>query len=97
MLSLYPASTRLLLPTSISAADEEQKETHKGLYWTEQQAENGECSCYVLPNFFNTYREHLRGNNLYATLTANRGLVLELVGRNDEAKKHFYEASYFES
>ena len=95
--SLYPASTRLLLPTSISAADEEQKETHKGLYWTEQQAENGECSCYVLPNFFNTYREHLRGNNLYATLTANRGLVLELVGRNDEAKKHFYEASYFES
>ena len=93
----FPTSTSLLLPSGITAQEEELNETHNGLYWIEQPRESGESSCYVLPNFFNTFREHLRGNNLYVTLTGNRGLVLELLGKAEEAELHFREASYFES
>jgi len=93
----FPNSTSLLLPSGSAAQEEELNETHKGLYWVEQRKESGEPSCYVLPNFFNTFREYLKGNNLYATMTGNRALVLELLGKTDEAESHFREANYFES
>ena len=48
-----------------------------------------------LPNYFNTFREALWGNPLYANLIGNRGTVLEMLGPGEEALEHFSEAEEF--
>ena len=50
---------------------------------------------YTCQNYFNTFREALRGNPLYANLIGNRGTVLEMLGPGEEALEHFSEAEEF--
>lgn len=82
-------------PTGEMAMREEYTEHHKGLYWLDQLNDDGERSRLFLPNYFNTFRETLRQDSIYSNLIGNRGTVLELLGQNEEAQKHFDEASYF--
>ena len=83
-------------PTGEQAMEEERTENHAGLYWTDLQNDKSEACRLFLPNYFNTFRESLRFNAAYSTLIGNRGTVLELLGRHDEASQHFGEAREFQ-
>ena len=61
-------------------------------YWTPVKNEDDEDMRLYLPNYFNTFREALWGNHLYANLIGNLGPVLEMLGPGDEALEHFSEA-----
>ena len=74
--------------------EEERTEEHGGLYWTSVKNDDEDMRLY-LPNYFNTFREALRGNPLYANLIGNRGTVLEMLGPGEEALEHFSEAEEF--
>ena len=84
-------------PTGEQAVEEERTEEHDGLYWTSGKGEENSDVRLYLPNYFNTLREALRGNRLYANLIGNRGTVLDLLGREEDAAEHFAEAGEFSS
>jgi tetratricopeptide (TPR) repeat protein len=83
-------------PTGEQAQEEERTEKHAGLYWIDILNEKQELVRLFLPNYFNTFRESLRGDASYSTLIGNRGAVLEMLGRHDEAHKHYDEATEFQ-
>ena len=85
----------LAFPTGESAADEERTERHAGLYWTDELTSENKTTRFLLPNFFNTFRETLRGDVIYSFLIGGRGTVLKLLGQQTEAEKHFEEAEDF--
>ena len=68
---------------------------HAGLYWIDTPNKQKETVRLFLPNYFNTFREQLKRDNTYSNLIGNRGTVLELLGRHDEARLHFDEADEF--
>jgi tetratricopeptide (TPR) repeat protein len=82
-------------PTGEQAMKEERTEEHGGLYWVSLKNKADEDTRLYLPNYFNTFREALRGNSLYTNLIGNRGTVLEMLGRQREAEEHFSEAEEF--
>lgn len=82
-------------PTGEQAMEEERTEKHAGLYWTDALNEKRETVRLFLPNYFNTFREQLKQNDIYSNLIGNRGAVLELLSRHDEAHLHFDEANEF--
>ena len=71
-------------------------ETRKSLYWSEQIIK-GDKTFLVMPNFFNTFFNKLIKNNTYFLLIGNKAEVLELQGKEDEAKKYWNEAYLFKS
>ncbi len=77
------------------AIKEETEQTHGGLYWEDKKDNNGEKIRLFLPNYFNTFVRALLADQLYANLTGNRGVVLEELGENEDAMKHFSEADTF--
>ena len=83
-------------PTGELATEEERTEKHGGLYWVDSSNNKGETTRLFLPNYFNTFRESLRHDAAYSNLIGNRGTVLDLLGRHDEARQHFDEAAEFE-
>ena len=82
-------------PSGEQAQEEELLEIHEGLYWVDTLDEKKGTKRLFLPNFFNTIREQLKLDTTYANLIGNRGTVLELLGRHDEAQLHFDEAEEF--
>jgi tetratricopeptide (TPR) repeat protein len=82
-------------PTSAQAMEEERTERHGGLYWVDDLNPENKLTRLFLPNYFNSFRESLRQDRAYADLIGNRGTVLELLGRDEEANRHFKEAEYF--
>ena len=82
-------------PTGNQAIEEERTEEHKGLYWVESKTSDNKTTRLFLPNYFNTFREKLRENRVYSDLIGNKGVVLQMVEKNEEAEKHFEEAKYF--
>ena len=82
-------------PTGDQAQEEERTEKHGGLFWEDILDEKNEKVRFFLPNYFNTFRKQLKSDATYANLIGNRGTVLELLGRNDEARQHFDEANEF--
>jgi hypothetical protein len=82
-------------PTGQQAEEEETTERHEGLYWDDRPDSEKKFTRLFLPNYFNTFRETLRLDRAYSDLIGNRGTVLEQMGRYDEARKHFDEASFF--
>jgi tetratricopeptide (TPR) repeat protein len=82
-------------PTGKQAEEEEATEKHEGLYWVDRPDSEKKSTRLFLPNYFNTFRETLRLDRAYSDLIGNRGTVLEQMGRYDEARKHFDEASFF--
>jgi hypothetical protein len=82
-------------PTGEQALEEERTERHAGLYWIENPNEKGEIVRLFLPNYFNTFREILAQDATFANLIGNRGTILEVLGRHDQAHQHFQEATEF--
>lgn len=82
-------------PTGEQAMEEERTEQHAGLYWKDVPNDKRETVRVFLPNYFNTFRELLRGDVSYSNLIGNRGTVLELLKRHEEARRHFDEATEF--
>jgi len=99
--ALYLASSAeginsIAWPTGAQALEEERTEKHAGLYWMDVPNDKGETVRMFLPNYFNTFRELLKRDAAYSNLVGNRGTVLELLGRHDEARQHFDEAAEFQ-
>ena len=82
-------------PTGEMAIKEERTEFYKGFYWVDQLNDEKKKYRLFLPNYFNTFRVTLGQDSAYANLIGNRGTVLELLGQDEEAQKHFDEADYF--
>ena len=82
-------------PTGKQAMEEERTEEHAGLYWIDVPNDKKETTRLFLPNYFNTFRELLKRDAAYSNIIGNRGTVLELLGRQDEARLHFDEADEF--
>lgn len=81
-------------PTPEHASEEERTEKHAGLYWSDAP-DNGETCRFFFPNYFNTFRDLLGRDDLYSNLVGNRAVVLELLGKQDEAGQHYAEAHAF--
>jgi len=82
-------------PTGEQASAEERTEAHAGLYWVDMLNDKHETVRLFLPNYFNTFRETLRRDASYSNLIGNRGTILELLGRHDEATQYYDEATEF--
>jgi tetratricopeptide (TPR) repeat protein len=82
-------------PTGEQAQEEERTEKHAGLYWKEVVNDKNETIRLLLPNYFNTFPHLLKQDAAYSNLIGNRGTILELLGRYDEARLHFDEATEF--
>jgi len=83
-------------PTGAQALEEERTEKHAGLYWIDVPNDKRETVRMFLPNYFNSFRELLKRDAAYSNLIGNRGTVLELLGRHEEARQHFDEATEFQ-
>jgi tetratricopeptide (TPR) repeat protein len=81
--------------TGQQAIEEELTEEHRGLLWFDATNEGAETIRRFLPNYFNTFRERLQQEPNYANLIGNRGTVLDLLGRTEEAERHFQDAREF--
>ena len=100
--SLYLAASAdnidtLAWPTGQSAMEEERTELHQGLYYLDTTSTDGKRVRQLFPNYFNTFRESLRGKVLYVELTLNRGRAFEMLGAIQEANEHYREAEEFEA
>lgn len=82
-------------PTAERAMEEEETEEHGGLYWVDTLSAEQKTNRLYLPNYFNTFRETLRQDPAYSNLIGNRGTVLQLLGRHEEARLHFEEGKEF--
>ena len=85
----------LAWPTGEQAAEEKRHRRHAGLYWQDTKDLEGKAARQFLPNFFNTFNKALRSDSHYSNLLGNRGSVLEMVGRAEEAELHLREAEEF--
>lgn len=83
----------IAFPTGEMAVEEERTERHEGLYWTEVMNEKQGSVRLFLPNYFNTFLDALCNDLAYANMIGNRGTVLDLLGREDEARIHISEAT----
>jgi tetratricopeptide (TPR) repeat protein len=82
-------------PTADMAEDEARTQKHKGLLWADQKDSDGDSFRLFLPNYFNTFHRTLHINRSYSELMGNRGLVLDMLDKQEEAQKHFQEAEEF--
>lgn len=81
--------------TGIQAFEEERTEQHSGLYWIDTPNDKGDLVRLFLPNFFARFQKFLKKDSTYSNLIGNRGSILEMLGRHEEAAHHFDEASEF--
>ena len=86
----------MAFPSGEMATEEERTEEHAGLYWEDRLIDGNKTRLY-LPNFFNTFQDTLRTDSRYSQLLGNRGVVLEMLGRGEEASLHFNEAEEFQT
>jgi hypothetical protein len=82
-------------PTGERAVEEEQTEAHAGGLFYIDHAAGGCITRLFLPNYFNTFRESLAEDGMFAHLVGNQGNVLQLLGREPEAQRCFAEAQAF--
>lgn len=87
----------IAFPTAELVAQEARTHAHEGLYWTDQNQDGGKRIRLYLPNYFSAFHDALRRDTRYSTLIGNRGTVLELLGRSEEAQQHMDEADQFAS
>jgi len=94
--SIAEGINNIAFPNGEHALEEETTEKHAGLYWIDGLNDRKETVRLFLPNYFNKFREILKRDAAYSTLVGNRGTVLQLLGRHDEANQHFDEAIEFQ-
>lgn len=88
-------SGHVLWMSDREALVEEQTHEHEGLFWVDVEVRPGKMSRLFLPNFFNTFKLELRMDSTYCNLMGNLGTVLDLLGREEEARQHYDEAAEF--
>ena len=88
-------NTEMAVPTAPPGTPEGPAEEHAGRYWTDVRNEAGTPVRRFLSNYFCTLREWLKHDGTYSGIIANRGAVLAMVDREDEAIEHFTEAHHF--
>jgi tetratricopeptide (TPR) repeat protein len=81
-------------PTGESAIEEERTGHHGGLFYSDTQDGNGDITRVFLPNYFNTFHASLH-RSLYGKLVGSQGIVLERLGRSEEAAECFAESAAF--
>lgn len=86
----------VLIPNNQQAESEENTEEHQGLYWIEKEINDGKKVFEIFPNLLNTFRESLKGHRLYISMLRDQGLILEMVGKEQDAQANFAEADCFE-
>jgi tetratricopeptide (TPR) repeat protein len=82
-------------PNGKMAEEEEQTNKSGGLFWVDHIGQDGKLVRLFLPNFFNTFQYQLRRDRIYSELLGNRAMVLEMLGKQEEADAHFCEADEF--
>jgi len=85
---------RIAWQSGSQVLEEERTQEHAGLYWVDNAA-SGETVRLFLSNYFNTFCVQMKQSAAYSNLIGNRGTVLELLDRHDEAGLHFDEATEF--
>ena len=75
---------RMAWPTGELAEEELRTGRHEGLYWFDY-TEDDQRVRLVLANFFNTFREILAADSSYSLLMGNQAVVLQSLGKYDEA------------
>jgi tetratricopeptide (TPR) repeat protein len=85
---------KLAFPSGESAEREEQTEEHEGLYYVDMDS-NGRHIRMLLPNYFNTFRERLRGDLLAAMLLNNLGGAFLSLDNRATARARYIESIYF--
>lgn len=84
----------IAIPDGNSAVQEELTEEHAGLYFVDSESE-GKAFRFLLPNYFNTFRERFRQDNFYAVLLTHIGFAYLELGNNATARERFIEATHF--
>src|SRR5262249_61908750 len=87
-------SAMALIPLA-ETFQQELTERRGGLYWEDVVIEDGKTVRFFLPNFLNSFREALGRERAYSQLVQNRGIALDLLGREDEARQHAQEGYEF--
>lgn len=85
------------LPSGEVAQDELSTRRHEGLFWVDQEDNKGQTTRLFLPNYFNTIFILLTSDSAYFNIIGNMSAVLDLLGRQEEAREHYQEAMYFKS
>jgi tetratricopeptide (TPR) repeat protein len=82
-------------PTGEMAEEEGLTHKHRGLLWAEHKDHDGKPVRLFLPNYFSTFYMTLRSDRTFSELMGNRGMVLEMLGKQEDAQKHLQEAEEF--
>ena len=85
---------RVAWPSGDQAELDEEMREHRGLYFVDSTDEEGALR-FLLPNYFHTVREALKGSVDYAMFLSNIGEALASAGMTTEAEAHFTEAIDF--
>ncbi len=94
--ALYFAQADNIQSILVPAADEpNQYHEYGGLYWVDREDNNKKISRFFLPNYFDTFKMELTRDNMYSSFIGDKGLILELLGDNEESAKHLREAQEF--
>lgn len=91
--AVVPAD-RVAWPTGDTAEEEERTERHGGLLFVDREGGDGTTRLF-LPNFFNTFREYLSSDSIFAHLVGNQGEVYRRRGEAALAEDRFAEAEHF--
>lgn len=82
-------------PTGEMAEREGRTHENQGYYWKDVRNRDNQFMRLFLPNFFNTFCAALIEGRTYSIMIGNRGTILQMLGRVDEAEAHFDEAEEF--
>lgn len=85
----------LAWPTGEQARREAETREHGGLLYEKRRTAEGKLALFLLPNYFDTFREQVRRDLMYAILLNNIGGALAELGRTGEARACYLEAIEF--
>lgn len=87
----------LAFPDSEMSKQESLMHWYDGLLWVDQNNDEGNLTRQFLPNYINTFFDLLTRDVAYSNIIGNMSTVLDLLGRQEEAKLHYSEAMFFRS
>ena len=84
-----------LVPNKEIERDESENKTHGVSLWVDKDTQESKKAIQFLPNYFNYFFHLLLEDPYYLTVVLNMGLVLEILGEDEEAQVCFREENYF--
>ncbi len=83
-------------PTSKAAALEYESLENGGLFWRDMVLGDGQMTRILMPNLFDYLRESFISDRRYSLILGDKSLVLQSLGRFDEAEQYKNEALEFQ-